>query len=305
MSKIRDALRKAEQEKAAGSSVPDAPQTATATRRREPEPPGLSAGDPRICSSPAGVLDGSTSPDLLASLLERWGRTPWEPDRKTMLLFNRRFAMAGLEKFLTLRSNLDLIRRRSQLHTLLITSALREEGKTFVAANLGQAIARQPERRVLLVDADLREPSMHVYLGAPSTPGLTDYLDGTCDAISIIQRGPVGSLFFIPSGKQSRNASELIASSRLKLLLKRVAPVFDWVIIDSPPVIPVTDAKLLAELCDGVVVVVRAGLTPFDLAQRACQEFGKERRLGIVLNCADRGSTYSFPYEGQTQGGPG
>jgi Mrp family chromosome partitioning ATPase len=100
-------------------------------------------------------------------------------------------------------------------------------------------------------------------------------------------------LFFIPAGKPVSNGSELIGNGRLRVLLDRLAPAFDWIILDSPPIVPVSDAKLLADLCDGVLVVIRSGSTPFDLAQKACREFPKKQLLGVVLNGVAPGQAYT------------
>ena len=102
-----------------------------------------------------------------------------------------------------------------------------------------------------------------------------------------MQRGPVENLFFIPSGRQISNPAELVANGRLKLLLQRVEPLFDWIIVDSPPAVPVSDASLLAKACDGVLMVVRCNATPFDMARRARQEFPDQALVGVVLNGAD------------------
>jgi len=118
---------------------------------------------------------------------------------------------------------------------VLVTSALPKEGKSFTAANLAQVLVRQHGRRVLLIDADLRGPRLHLMLGTTSSPGLSDYLKGEKDEFSIMQRGPLESLFFIPSGHEIENPAELVANGRLRFLLQRVEPLFDWIIIDSPP----------------------------------------------------------------------
>ena len=105
-----------------------------------------------------------------------------------------------------------------------------------------------------------------------------------------------------PPAKPVSNASELIGNGRLRLLLDRLAPAFDWIILDSPPVIPVSDAKLLADLCDGVLVVIRSGATPFDLAQKACLEFREKHLLGVVLNRVAPGHVYTSYYYQQRVG---
>jgi capsular exopolysaccharide synthesis family protein len=220
-----------------------------------------------------------------------------------MLFSDGQHHVLGAEEFRTLRSHLYMIRERQPLQKLLITSALPREGKTFIAGNLAEVIVRQPGRRVLLIDSDLRLSQLHLKLGAPANPGLSDYLRGEADEFAVIQRGPIESLLFIAGGKLAPNPSELIGNGRLKLLLQRLGPAFDWIILDSPPVVPVSDAKLLADLCDGVLVVVQAGTTPYDLARKACQEFREKRLLGVVLNFAEAGSSYSsyYYYGGQAR----
>src|SRR5260370_13603920 len=108
----------------------------------------------------------------------------------------------GAEPFRTLRSRLSQIAGTHVLKRIVITSSVPAEGKTFVAANLAQSIIRQPDRRVLLIDADLRASRLHLALGAPSTPGLTDYLPGDVDEYPIIQRSPDEKLCFIPGTNQ-------------------------------------------------------------------------------------------------------
>ena len=191
---------------------------------------------------------------------------------------------SGSEQFRTLRSRLYQMRSNQPLRTLLVTSSIPTEGKTFVTNNLAQAIVRQPDRRALIIDADLRRSRLHVPLGAPSSPGLTDYLRGTADIVSIIQQGQEGNLCFIPGGDEVANPSELIANGRMKVLLDRLAPIFDWIVLDSPPCLLVADASILADLCDGVLLVTRAGVTPAATAQRACQELRGRNVVGVVLN---------------------
>ena len=110
-----------------------------------------------------------------------------------------------------------------------------KEGKSFTSANLAQVIVRQHGRRVLLLDADLRNPQLHHYLGAEPGPGLSEYLRSESDEFSIIQRGPMENLFLIPAGHNAGNPAELLANGRLKFLLSRLETMFDWIIVDSAP----------------------------------------------------------------------
>lgn len=279
MSRIHEALKKAEQERlAAGAEISTTPAEA-APPVPAARPPGMPARD--------GAL-------TLEKVMTHCVQQQWSTDAKTVLLFDGNHAR-GSEELRTLRSRLYQIRDRQSLQTILITSALPAEGKTFLTANLAHMIVRQHERSALIIDADLRRSQLHEALGAPSAPGLTEYLRGEVDELSIIQHGANG-LFFIPGGKAASNPAELLANGRMKTLLERVAPVFDWVLLDSPPAVPVSDASLLADMCDGVLMVIHAGTTPFDMAQKAREEFRDKRLLGIVLNRMAPGETYHSYY---------
>lgn len=213
-----------------------------------------------------------------------------------MLFSESSVPKAGFEEFRTLRSRLLLFRRNRPLKTVVITSSLPLEGKTFVSANLAQVIALQKEHRVLLIDGDLRKPRLHEVLGAPRSPGLSDLLaDGIGESQSL-QGGPVTNLYFIPSGRHVPNPSELIGNGRLPRMLQDLSPLFEWIIIDTPPVIPVSDVKLIGQSCDGLLIVVKSGATPFDLAQRACRELKDLHPLGVVLNRVELLPTYESYY---------
>ncbi len=287
MSRIHDALKKAELERA---EVP-APES--------PEP-ALPANPARteVADHDALGMDSPLEPLTMQGLEKRCSKAVWKPDPKAVLFLDPKDQSPGTEEFRALRSRLYQIRDRQPLQTLLIASALPREGKTFVAVNLAQVIVQQRGRRVLLIDSDLRLSQAHRLLGAPGTPGLTEYLRGEAEPLSIMQRGPQDNLYFIPGGGPVPNPAELIGNGRLRLLLHRMAPLFDWIILDSPPAVPVTDASLLAEMCDGVLLVVRANSTPFPLSQKGCQQFQEKQLVGAVLNRVSPGATYSAYYYG-------
>jgi capsular exopolysaccharide synthesis family protein len=289
MSRIHEALKKAEQERAEYGGQPEANQTAANTYA-EPAPAlrGESQSAPTFNAASAFTFD---------SLLARCPQSRWTPDLKTMLFFQDEEHKYGTEEFRTLRSRLYQLRERQPLKKILVTSALPKEGKSFVSANLAQVMVRQHGRRALLIDADLRGPKLHGTLGVAQAPGLSEYLRGESDEFGVVQRGPMENLFFIPAGHANANPAELLANGRLKFLLNRLEPLFDWIIIDSPPAVPVTDGVLLSSYCDGVLMVVRSNATPFDLARRARQEFRDKNLVGVVLNGIDEGSSpYSEYY---------
>jgi protein-tyrosine kinase len=303
MSRIHEALKKAEQERAASQGGPAQPSFATPAV----EPLLTTAGEEPLVAVAAAVPAGGVpltsampsfaSPFSLDALLARCPQLQWKPDEKTMLFFNGDDTARGTEEFRTLRSRLYSTREKRALKKILVTSALPREGKSFTAANLAQVMVRQHGRRVLLIDADLRGPRLHMMLGTTASPGLSDYLQGETDEFSIMQRGAMDNLFFIPSGEEISDPSELVANGRLKFLLQRVEALFDWIIVDSPPAVPVSDASVLAKACDGVLMVVRSNATPVDMARRARQEFSDQALVGVVLNGTDQQSTpYSRYY---------
>jgi len=302
MSRIHEALKKAEQERAAAqanrpqpSYAPlGAPDAAIVT---ESEPVTVAA-EARASGAPfSSAVPSFASPYSLDALLARCPQMQWQPEEKTMLFFSGDDGARGTEEFRTLRSRLYHAREKMPLKKILVTSALPKEGKSFTSANLAQVLVRQHGRRVLLIDADLRAPRLHLMLGTSAAPGLSEYLQGACDEFSIVQRGPMENLFFIPSGEQIADAAELVSNGKLDIFLQRVEPLFDWIIVDSPPAVPVSDAGILSKACDGVLMVVRSNSTPFDLARRARGEFSEEALVGVILNGTDHDSSpYSRYY---------
>jgi len=293
MSRIHDALKKAEQERVAIQGGAVQPSHVTAPVSDSPvfvEP----TSSPRAASAGSGMMPALSSPFSLETLLARCQLVEWKPDLGSMLFMNGDDSARGTEQFRTLRSRLYSLREKMTLKTLLVTSALPREGKSFTSANLAQVMVRQHGRRVLLIDADLRGPRLHLMLGAEPGPGLSDYLQGKNDEFSIIQRGPMENLFFMPSGTGIEDPAELVGNGRLKILLQRLEPLFDWIIVDSPPAIPVSDASVLGRACDGVLMVVRSNSTPSDAARKARQEFSDTALVGVVLNGT---SEESAPYE--------
>lgn len=298
MSRIHEALKKAEQERAATQGAPSPPGYVPPVAPDDGQSAEVAASvvDPPIFADappmpaippltrPPGPMPSLGGPLSIDSLLARCPQSEWKPEATAMLFMNGDDAAVGTEEFRTLRSRLYHAREKMPLKTLLITSALPKEGKSFTSANLAQVMVRQHGRRALLIDADLRGPRLHLMLGTEPGPGLSDYLQGKIDEVSILQRGPLENLFFIPSGTSIEDPSELVANGRLKILLQRLEPLFDWIIMDSPPAIPVSDASVLAKACDGVLMVVRSNSTPSDIARKARQEFPDQALVGVVLN---------------------
>jgi capsular exopolysaccharide synthesis family protein len=248
----------------------------------------------QACAKPVVIPEGAPPgrPLQLDELQKRCARPGWKSQLRWNVFPKDRPCGPQAEQFRTLRARLYSLRETRAIQTLLVTSTTAAEGKTFVAMNLAQSIARQRGRRALLVDADLRASRLHIALGAPPAPGLSDYLAGESDECSIIQAEAQEGLFFIPGGNPRSNPAELLANNHLRDLFSRVLPLFDWIVVDAPPVLPVSDARVLAGMCDGVIFVARVGVAAFDKAQSACGELKRENLLGVVLNGVEEEAIY-------------
>lgn len=307
MSRIHEALKKAAEERAAKvateveSGVAEIPSELKLPSMLRSEvkvalPTAPPAAPPK--ASPRTVTGVAVTPGFsYEELLKRGVQAQWQLDPSNSVFLNSKPGEGGPERFRTLRSRLYKIASTRKLKRVLITSGVAAEGKTFVASNLAQSIIQQPELRVLLIDADLRSSRMHLLFGTQSCPGLSDYLRGEADEYGVMQKGSSENLFLIPGGNLVSNPSELLLSDRMKQLLNTVTPVFDWIIIDSPPTLPVHDATVLADMVDGVLFVIRAGSTDAEIVERTAAEFQGKNLLGVVLNRVQKTDSYGEQYQ--------
>src|SRR5258707_657453 len=303
MSRIHEALKRAEQQRTVPLEVPPpiAPEVQSYVAEPSTTPP------PEILDPLAhSEIDTRTRAAEFLRFDDIWthcANPGWRLDLERNVFIDPAAPPAVREQFRTLRSRLYQVRDKQPLRSILVTSSLPGEGKTFIANNLAHALARQQNCRVLLIDADLRRPDLHPGFGARSSPGLAEYLKGEAAEMTVIQRGVPEYLCFIPGGSKPENPAELLANGRLKSLLQTIGPVFDWVILDSPPTLPVSDALMLAELCDGVLTVIRAAQTGFDSAQKSSKQLRNTNLLGVALNCADEGTSYGSYYSEELKTG--
>jgi protein-tyrosine kinase len=236
---------------------------------------------------------------------------PWSPSWADLPALLERGA--AVEQFRSLRSRIFELRDVSPLKSILISSGLPQEGKSFISSNLAFSLARHKNSKVLLIDGDMRRYTMHQILGCESQPGLADYLGGKASILDIMQRPEQPSqlaagdpakqpllpnLTFIAGGNGGDKAADLSGSPRFGELIRQVSPHFDWIIVDSSPVLPVSDAVNLARACDGVLLVARGGITKYPIAQRAQSELKASKILGFVLNAVQEapqiGSYYGY-----------
>jgi capsular exopolysaccharide synthesis family protein len=251
-------------------------------------------------------------PPKIDIALENITKRAWNPTTASLPVLVDRGAT--VEQFRRLRTHLYQLRDAAPLKTILVSSGMPEEGKSFVTANLAISLANKSVYNILLIDGDLRRPTLHKLLGTPGAPGLSEYLGGTADLLEIMQSNAdqnavgesapkpgIDNLSFIPAGKCGDNSSELLSHHRLEELIKKLSLHFDWILIDSPPALVVTDAVDLSRSADGVLLVARGARTPFDVARRTQAAFSKSRVLGFVLNGAAEAPSSRYDYYGRQE----
>lgn len=202
------------------------------------------------------------------------------------------------EAYRTLRTNLEFSNLDKSLRSLLVTSASAEEGKSTTLANLAVTIA-QSGKRVILVDADLRRPTLHQIFGLKNNAGLTDMVrDDAALANPPLQETTVANLQVLTSGQQPPNPAEILGSKRMSEILTALLERTDMVLFDAPPVLVVTDAAVLSSKVDGVLLVISAGKTKRENARKAQSQLEKinARVIGAVLNNvkAESGASYYY-----------
>ncbi len=175
------------------------------------------------------------------------------------------------------------------LRSVMVGSAVAAEGKTLTASNVALTLSKSLNRRVLLIDGDLRRPSIHHMFGVDNSRGLIDTLRNPLGgrlAVSPVAK----NLWVLPAGRPTADPMGNLVSETMKQLIADAVSQFDWVIVDTPPVALMPDANLLAAMIDGALLVICASTTPYPLVQRAVAAIGPQRVLGIILNRAERAS---------------
>ena len=260
MSRVHDALRRAEQSGDGGDH----------SRR-----------------SPTRLLPGLE--DLLSAVQE----VPYTPAPDFFVIDPTKPRDAHSEEFRTLRTRLNHMQKLQPIHSVVITSPCPAEGKSFTAVNLALAEAQLTDNPTLLADFDFRRPVLHHLFQLDRSPGATDFLMGSAPLSAAIKRIAGTNLYLLPAGSSVVNPLEMINLAETRTLIEQLPVVFNWVLLDSPPLLFAADANLLATISDGTVLVVRIGVTTVDSVTRAMQSMCENRVLGIVANGARAGELYS------------
>ncbi len=292
MSRVHDALRRAE---SSGVLVP-----ASQSPRRPlsgggpPPPPAGGEGASYLGPGRSGdVGPVPLDPGPLDGLVDQIQEIDFDPAAEAHLIDQSRPKDSPLEEFRMLRTRLNHLQSLQPLHTLVVTSASPAEGKSFTATNFALVQSHLDRNFTLLCDFDFRRPIVHNLFKFDRSPGLTDYLQGKATLAEVIKRVKGTNLFLMSAGSPVVNPLELLNLREVKILLDRLPTIFNWVVIDSPPMLFAADANLLATVTDGTLLVVRLGQTTIDSLNRALQGMSRNNVIGIVANAAKRGELYS------------
>jgi capsular exopolysaccharide synthesis family protein len=334
MSRIHEALRRAAEERGDGSA--DAPDVSTPvppdgdaveTLAREPFPVEIGAQrrkrPPTLVDADTFVATESVTAEPAAEA--KIGDAP-QPPTSGNAIFDRidarlaekvvaddKMSPISREQYRRIAGVLLDAQGNTGLRIVMVASAVPGEGKTLTAANLALTLSESYRRRVLLIDADLRKPAVHEVFRLNAATGLIEGLEGGQHG-KLVVRQVSPNLAVLPAGRPTTDPMAALTSMRMRQLLDEAKEAFDWVIIDTPPLMLLPDAHLLSSLVDGAVLVVKARSTPHNAVKRTAEIIGRERILGVVLNQAEakdqstygRHAHYGRYYTGQylaTKGG--
>ena len=279
MTRLADALQRANARETQRSPLAVAESPVPVDVPRAPAPL-VRAADPRPYSAAPVTLLNLGTGDTPASA---WRGNP---DVIGKLVGTDGFSAAALEQYRKLAAVLHHAQEVRGIKLVMTASALPGEGKSLTAINLALTLSDSYRRRVLLIDADLRRPTVQRIFGLPPIDGLSDALKLSEDRAMAVT--PVSDrLSVLPAGRPDPDPLSGLTSDRMRRLLTQAAGLFDWVVIDTPPVGLLPDASLLASYVDGVLLVVRAGKAPFQLVKRTVDSITHERILGVVMNAVD------------------
>ena len=313
MSRVDEAMRRAAEEAREEKPAADVPDPAwerdadVLAREAFPdEAPGSESG-------PA-VEDAADSPSSPQNEHAVPSKLTFEPDESAehrayerfsegvfeKVVGDRRMPAVCREQYRRLAAVLHDSQANNRTQVVMMASAVAGEGKTLTAANIALTLSHSYRKRVLIVDADLRRPTMHKLFRLETSSGLTDGLDPGSNK-PIVVRQITSRLALLPAGRPLSDPMAGLTSPRVRQLVDEAREIFDWIIIDTPPLVLLPDANLLVSLVDAAILVVKAESTPHALVKRAMEAIGRQRLMGVVLNSSSVGphagyESYGYEY---------
>jgi capsular exopolysaccharide synthesis family protein len=254
-----------------------------------------------VGSSPI-VPESRVSPDMpfIGSAVDQFSQFQklhvLVPPQSRLVCITEKESLAA-EKFRFLSVRLRQLQQSRPLKKILITSTIPAEGKSMVAANLACTLARKAQQKTLLLDGDLRRPSVARLFGLGKVPGISEWLQGERGPMTSIYHLEEAGLWVLPAGNSPRNPLEAMQSGRLSALMDQLTAWFDWVIIDSPPVLPLADTSVWMRLADGVVLITRQGTTEREQLKRGLEAIDPLKLLGTILNGSTKSAQSDYYYQ--------
>ena len=297
MTRLSEALKKAATE-TAGTPIqaPPDPGPPAATWQFAPvETMHVPAEPPAVAVAP--VRPVAAPEERLSQPVRKAGPIRVGEAERSKLVIGEAVDPNVVEQYRHLAAVLHHAQKASGVRTVMVTSAMPSEGKTLTATNLALTLSQSYQRRVLLIDADLRRPRMREMFALPDTEGLTDSLANTRrEHLPVHQITP--TLWVLTAGHVLPDPMSLLVSPAMKQLIDDARDSFDWVVVDTPPIAILPDANLLSSMIDTALLVVSAESTPYPMVQRAAQAIGQHRILGVVLNRAENSGPATYNYDG-------
>ncbi len=257
---------------------------------------GFSGGLP-VGTTPAAsaVVELSETEERLDPL-SQFRSLPVSLAPQTRLVSLTESATPAAEAFRLLAVRLRHLRRDRPLKKVLITSTIPREGKSMVAGNLACTLALRTHQRILLLEGDLRRPSLSTMFGLEKNPGLCEWLGGERSLAASIYHLEGPDIWILPAGSAPGNALELLQSGRLSTLMDQLAAWFDWIVIDSPPVLPLADTSVWMRLADGVLLATRQGITEKRQLVRGLEAVEPKKLIGALVNSSNNAAASDYYY---------
>jgi capsular exopolysaccharide synthesis family protein len=327
MSHIFDALQRSEAERSGVDSLP--PQEATEMVRRAeyratskwesailPEQPETTKTKGEDHNTPLGlqrehaiVTTSESSPSVELPQNEERPQ-PFSQFQSLQVSLTPQSRLVSLtdtgtpaaEAFRLLGVRLRHLRRERALKKVLITSTIPQEGKSMIAGNLACTLAQRTQQKVLVIEGDLRRPSLARMFGIGRNLGLSEWLKNECSFAASIYRLEGQNLWILPAGSAPSNALELLQSGRLSTLMDQLSVWFDWIIIDSPPVLPLADTSVWMRFADGILLATREGITQKQQLRRGVEAIEPKKLIGALINSSKHAANSDYYYYGPQTG---
>lgn len=287
--------RIAETELPAAIVQPQTPPAVQAAESQAPEIPIPAIRIPQPAFAEPSVMNSGVPPRI--DVFEQFESLPVVmPPSSKLVSVTEKDGLAA-EKFRFIAVKLRQLQQQSRLlKKLLITSTIPEEGKTMVSANLACTLARRKQQKTLLLEGDLRRPNLARQLGMGRVHGLSEYLQGESDVTKSIYRLDALGLWILPAGRAPQNPLELMQAGKLSPLMDQLTTWFDWIVIDSPPVLPLADTSIWAKVADGILLVARPGKTEKHHLQRGVEALDHSKLLGALINSSANVARSNYYY---------